>query len=186
MSNEVKKIYDNALIENVQLAFRNFAGKLGKYNNEGDRNFCVLLDEQTAAQMDEDGWNIKYLEPRDPEDERQAYIRVKIKYNFREPNIYMVGSKNKTRLDQDSIEVLDYMDLKFSDIIIRPYNYEVNGKTGVTAYLETIYANIQEDELYQKYYDVPDSTQNTMLEIEGEEMIDAEVIEDFEQREIGM
>lgn len=186
MSNEVKKIWDNALLENVQLAFRNFAGKMGKYNAEGDRNFCILLDDETASQMESDGWNIKYLEPRDPEDDRQAYIRVKIKYNFREPNIYMVGSKNKTRLDEATIETLDYMDLRFSDVIIRPYNYEVNGKTGVTAYLETIYANIKEDELYQKYYDVPDSTQHTMLELEGEVILDAEIVEEFEQREIGM
>ena len=37
---EVKKFYD---VDSKAIRFRNFAGKAGQYNAEGDRNFCLLL-----------------------------------------------------------------------------------------------------------------------------------------------
>ena len=39
---------NTVLMEGVQIIFRNFAGREGQYNREGDRNFAVLLDEKVA------------------------------------------------------------------------------------------------------------------------------------------
>ena len=47
------------MVEDARLIFKNFKGKEGPYNKEGDMNFAVVLDEKTAEQMLKDGWNVR-------------------------------------------------------------------------------------------------------------------------------
>jgi hypothetical protein len=39
------------------------------------------------------------------------------------------------RLDEESLSILDDVDMLKVDIDINPFNYDVNGKTGISAYL---------------------------------------------------
>ena len=55
----------NVLIDDARIIFRNFAGKEGMYNREGDRNFSVILPPDLADQLAKDGWNVKWLKARD-------------------------------------------------------------------------------------------------------------------------
>ena len=36
-------------INNAKIIFKNFSGKPGVYNKEGDRNFCLLLPDDAAG-----------------------------------------------------------------------------------------------------------------------------------------
>jgi hypothetical protein len=140
-------------MEGVRIIFRNFAGKEGQFNREGDRNFAVLLDDTVANSMAEDGWNVKWLKPReDEEDEsQQAYLQVSVNFKGRPPRVVLVTSRGRTNLDESAVEMLDWADIRNVDLIVRPYEWAVNGKTGIKAYLQAIYATIEEDALELKY-----------------------------------
>lgn len=153
------RVENNVIIENAQIRFRNFAGVEGKYNKAGERDFCVLLDPDTASAMAEDGWNIKELKSREEGEPGTPYVNVMVSYKGRPPSIYMITSRGRTAVTEDIVELLDYADFKNADLIIRPYNWEVNGERGVKAYLKSLYVTIEEDELDLKYADVPDAGQ---------------------------
>jgi hypothetical protein len=142
------------VMEGVRIVFRNFAGKEGQYNREGDRNFAVLLDDTVANAMAEDGWNIKWLKPREDaeEDETdQAYLQVSVNYKGRPPTVALITSRGRTNLDEDTIDMLDWADITNVDLIVRPYSWEVQGKTGIKAYLKSMFVTIEEDVLERKY-----------------------------------
>jgi hypothetical protein len=147
---------NTVLMEGVRIIFRNFAGKEGMYNREGDRNFSVLLDDTMADRMAEDGWNIKWLKPNpeEPDSPPQAYIQVSVSYKGRPPRVVLITSRGRTNLDENSVEMLDWADIKNVDLILRPYEWTVNDKSGIKAYLKSIYVTIDEDALEMKYADL--------------------------------
>lgn len=123
-------------IDDAKIIYRNFSGEPSKFNREGDRNFSVIIDNQDIAdQLIEDGWNVKIKPPRDEFDTPFIHLPVKVKFNDRGPNVYLQTGANRVRLDEDSVSILDNVDIVSVDLDIRPYDWEVNGKTGRSAYL---------------------------------------------------
>ena len=126
-------------IDEARLVFRNFSGEASKYNREGDRNFAIVIpDEDIANAMIKEGWNVKIKQPREDGDEPFMYLSVKVKFNDYGPNVYLVSGDKMNRLDEYSIDCLDKISILSADLDIRPYDWEVNGRTGRTAYLQSI------------------------------------------------
>lgn len=183
-------IKSNIMIENARIGFRNFGGKEGRFNPEGRRNFCVFLDTLVEVEptfnggevvkdsnigpgfytmlgnvLAQDGWNVRWLQPRDSEDDPIPYLQVTVSYDNLPPKIIMITSGGKTILDEKSVSLLDWAEIKSVDLIIRPYNWEVNGKSGVKAYIKSMYVTIEEDEFERKYSNIP--TEGITEELDG-------------------
>lgn len=155
----------NVTIKDAQLLFRNFAGREGMYNAEGDRNFCVVLPKDLASEMHADGWNIKFLKPQDDDEEYgDPYVQVSVKFKGRPPKLTLINSRGRVPISEDECEIFDYIDIKTADLIINPYEWAVNGKSGIKAYLKNLFITVDEDELDHKYSDVPYADEEPSLD----------------------
>lgn len=132
------------------IRFANFAGmEIPPYNPAGKRNFCIdILDEEFAKQLAETGWNIRYDNKERPDGVvYPPNLKVEIKYTDRSrPRIMMEQEGNKVWLDEQTLGDLDDMEIiRIKDIEIRPYNWEIRGETGVTAYLKAMRIEVARD-----------------------------------------
>lgn len=126
-------------IDDARIIYRNFAGRGDKYNREGDRNFAVVIqDEEMANELSNLGWNVKIKPPREDGDMPFMFLPVKVKFNDRGPNVYLKTGDVQNKLDEESVGLLDNIDIIGVDLDIRPYDWDVNGKEGRTAYLQSI------------------------------------------------
>lgn len=142
-------------IDNARLCYRNFSGEPSKFNREGDRNFAVIIDDQEVADaLIQEGWNVKIKPPRTEDEDPFMFMTVKVKFNDRGPNVYLKSGSATHKLDEESIDGLDNIDIINVDLDIRPYNWEVNGKTGRTAYLQSMHVEQEVDRFAERHSDI--------------------------------
>ena len=136
---QVKFRKDILEIEDARIIYRNFEGVASKFNREGDRNFAVIVpNDEIKDILVEAGWNVKIKPPRDEDDTPFMFIPVKVKFNNRGPAAYLRSDETVTRLNEETIGILDEIDIQSVSMDLRPYDWDVNGKTGRTAYLQAI------------------------------------------------
>lgn len=150
----------NISVENARIIFKNFSGEEKRFNPKGKRNFCLVLDEETAQKLSADGWNVKHLIPKDPDEAQIPYIQVAVAFENYPPNIFMISGGKKTRLDEDSVSALDYAEIENVDLIVRPYEWTTSSGSGIKAYLKNMYVTLVENEFEKKYRDLEESDDN--------------------------
>lgn len=126
-------------IDDVRIIYRNFEGRGDKFNREGDKNFAVVIpDKEIADRLIEEGWNVKIRAPREEGDDPFMFLPVKVKFNDRGPSVYLITGNSRNKLDDESVGILDNVDIESVDLDIRPYDWDINGKTGRSAYLQSM------------------------------------------------
>ena len=133
-------------VNDARIIYRNFKGEGGKYNREGDRNFAMVIPNQELAdELISRGWNVKIKAPREEGDDPFMYLPIKVKFNDHGPRIYLTAGNHTNCLEEDRVAMLDDIDIRSVDLDIRPYDWEVTGKTGRTAYLQAMEVNQEID-----------------------------------------
>lgn len=154
-----RKRVPDIYIENGQIVFKNFAGAARQFNHEGDRNFCVFIDDPEAAErMREDGWNVKIRAPREEGEEPRNYIKVNVSYRYQTPDITVISGRNKIAYSEDMISALDQADIMSCDLTIQASvrEDEDTGETKISGYLREAYFTLRESHWASKYDDMKD------------------------------
>lgn len=158
------------ILRDVHLIYRNFEGRKGRYNTEGDRNFCILIDSQELAdRLYDEGWNVKERPPREEGDEPLRFLKVKVRFNsMYPPKLYICTKKNKTLLKESQVHELDHDEFEKVDLSISPYD-----RDGMrSAYLREAYFTVVEDELAEEYNERYSRNDGFMSDVDMEDDID--------------
>lgn len=146
-------------INDAKIMFRNFRGEGDKFNREGDRNFVLIIpDEEIADALVKEGWNVKIREPREEGDTPFMYLPVKVKFSARGPQIHLVTGNRHNLLDEESVGMIDDIDILSVNLDIRPYDWVIqegtpNEKSGRTAYLQSMEVIQEIDRFAARYVD---------------------------------
>ena len=146
---------NNINIEGAIIIWKNFSGERDKFN-PGKRGFSVVIDDASMAEeLRNEGWNVKdrpLQEGADPSEQEWA-LPVKLNMN-RYTQVWLIVGNHKTLLDENTVAQLDVVDFVNCDISIRPYEWEMGGRNGITAYVDSMYVTIRENKFAEKYADL--------------------------------
>lgn len=146
---------NNINIEGANIIWKNFSGERDRFN-PGKRGFSVVIDDAVMAdELKQEGWNVKerpLQEGADPS-EQEWTLPVKLNMN-RYTQVWLIVGNHKTLLNEDTVAQLDVVDITDCDLSIRPYEWEMSGRTGITAYVDSMYVTIRENKFTKKYADL--------------------------------
>ena len=147
---------DDLEIENAQIkwAFSHFDGRADTFNDEGDHNFTIIIDdEETALRLRDEGWNIRTFEGKEEGDPIEYTLKVKISYRFEAPKIFLIKGERKYRADEQDLSDIKRSTCEQIDVIISPSRWVQGGRTGISAYCKEMYAKVKESRFSAAYAD---------------------------------
>ena len=146
---------NNINIEGANIIWKNFSGERDKFN-PGKRGFSVVIDDAVMAdELKQEGWNVKERPLQEGADQSEQEWTLPVKLNMnRYTQVWLIVGNHKTLLNEDTVAQLDVVDIVNCDISIRPYEWEMSGRTGITAYVDSMYVTIRENKFAEKYADL--------------------------------
>jgi len=153
-SNEIK-----ATLRDFPITFKNFSGRETRYNRAGNRNFALVLDDETADELLAQGWNIHVKEYADGG--RRNTLPVSIGYSEKyQPIVVMVTPKGeyfkKTNLTEETVGELDAARVVRARVILNGRTWtNAQGNSGIKAWLDNGYFVIEKDVFADEFPEEP-------------------------------
>ena len=151
MSNYVGKV----TLRHVQLgrgSFRNFAGRKTGVNKSGKRLINLFLDDDIAARLKDDGWNVKYYVPKSDDDDTPPaavpFLEAELRYDNYPPQVKLEIGGNEQELEEEDLVNLnlDTADITDVDVRLSPYTWvDDDGKDRIKAYVDKLRIRMEDD-----------------------------------------
>lgn len=153
---------ETVTFRDAAIIFKNFMGEKRKFNQEGDRNFSILLGEAQAMELQRNRWYVKPLRRREEDDEQLYLLKVAVSFANKPPRCWLVSNidpatglgRNKTMIGEGLVGIFDQLEATKIDLTIVAYDWEVSGNSGRKAYLQSFFFTMYEDELEREYSEV--------------------------------
>lgn len=146
---------NNINIEDGILAYTNFSGKKSE---SGKRTVTFVIPDDIAQDLIKDGWNLR-LETfeKQPDRSPRYLLNCTIQYRTKDgrpkdPKIYLVRPNGLQHMTEETVDNLDGgVDILSVDAVIRPFYWEVGSRSGISAYINSMYITVKEEPVDAKY-----------------------------------
>lgn len=144
---------DNIKIHDAVIIFKNFEGRPTKFNSKGgSRSFNLVLPNDLKDILVDYGWNIRRHPARTEDGEDMFSTEIMVNYRCTyPPQVELLtcydGKKRRRKLSEESIGVLDKVEIETCDVIIHPHARidQASGELKYKGYLNNMQAKQYEE-----------------------------------------
>ena len=76
---------------------------------------------------------------------------MRVRFDNFPPKVVLIAGDTRQILSEANIGLLDSVAVIKADVVLSPYEWSVQGESGIKAYLKTMYITIVQDELEAQY-----------------------------------
>ena len=129
----------------AQIGLRNFEGREGRFNKDGERSFAIFLTEEQAIELINQGLNVK--PPKFDEEGNQlgrSFLKVKVRFDIMPPEIFFSRGEEDENgkiiikiLPTSELRTLDNADLEYCDLKVNVREWSKGPNKGKSIYLDS-------------------------------------------------
>lgn len=129
----------------AQIGLRNFEGREGRFNKDGERSFAIFLTEEQAVELINQGLNVK--PPKFDEEGNQlgrSFLKVKVRFDIMPPEIFFSRGEEDENgkiiiklLPMSELRTLDNADLEYCDLKVNVREWIKGPNKGKSVYLDS-------------------------------------------------
>lgn len=138
-----------------KIAYSNFSGSPTQYNPEGGkRSVTFVIPDDIADELINEGWPVRKQEFDDGTSRYlldAAFLFRTRNGQPRDPKIFIVRDNRLIHVTEDTADALDRADIVSVDAVIAASYWEYAGRSGIKAYINSMYLTIKENPIDEKY-----------------------------------
>lgn len=143
-------------IEKGQIAYSNFSGSPTQYNPDGgSRTVTFVIPEEMVDDLLNEGWKIREQKFDDGTSRHlldATFLFRTRNGQLRDPKIFIVRDNNTLiHVTEETVDALDRADITSVDAVLAASYWEYAGRSGIKAYINSMYITIKENPIDAKY-----------------------------------